>query len=145
MGIGDAASTAGRKKKRKKFIDAAEGKQEIVGQQSRNVTAKRPEYHNLDPQLLEDAEEFARIYDRLKKLEGKKEEVRGRLIEGIPEKGVKGKFVPLDDGRKVELYSTGGTRNVTKKALVEKFGAAGAEFWESIEPSERKNSVTVKD
>jgi len=140
MGIADATSRPKRKKKRRsKSTGDAEPKQ-----RSRDVSL-RPEYQDLDEDLIEDAEEFARLYDRIKKLEAKKKELGAALLTRIKDGGVKGKFVPLADGRKVKVYQSKGQPKVGKKRLVEGFGQAGAEFWDKADRAPDYEGITVGD
>lgn len=149
MGIGDVASTGRRKKKKKtrkrkpkQFTPPPGAEEEQQGVTDLSV---RPDYRDLDPELLATAEEFAKVYDRLKKLEAKKKELADRLKEAIPTSGIKGRFVPLSDGRKVTTYSSKGQPKIGKGTLVEEFGKKGAELWASAPRGNDYTGVTVKD
>jgi len=150
MGISDAARAAGRKKRKKKKKRKHEAPPKDVAspdrvkQRTTDVTVRR-DHHNLDPDLVEDAEEFARIYDRIKKLEARKKALAAALIERMPEGGLQGKFVPLDDGRKVTIYKSKGQPKVGKKRLVESFGKKGQQFWDEADRAPDYTGVTVKD
>jgi len=149
MGIGDAASVGRKKRRKKKKKKRSQKLGAPPGAQPSNSNvvdlSVRPDYQDLDAELLEAAEEFAKLSDRIKKLDARKKELAALLKEEIPENGVNGKFLPLADGRKVTVYKSKGQPKVGKGTLVEEFGKSGAEFWANAERAPDYIGVSVKN